>query len=136
MTEKKINLLIVILLFSLKIVSSIKLLSKEDSVLIMGKECHASNKYELLIGLEGVSKIKSWTYNSMKVGNFVMPNITNHNRKYVYIDDDYIYLRVNSIDIEEYTGYVYNFECETHTFMCNLESVYIFNNISIISHYP
>ena len=107
------------LLFSLKIVSSIKLLSKEGSVFIMWRECHTSNKYELLIGLEGVSKIKSWTYNSMKVGNFVMPSITNHNRKYVYIDDDYIYLRVNSIDVEEYTGYVYNFECETHTFMCN-----------------
>jgi len=34
-------------------------------------------------------------------------------------DKDYIYFRVNDITRSEYTGNVYNFECETHTFMCH-----------------
>ena len=32
--------------------------------------------------------------------------------------DKYIYLNIDSIEQTLYTGIVYNFECDTHTFMC------------------
>lgn len=33
--------------------------------------------------------------------------------------EDYIYFRIEEIHKNSYTGYVYNFECDTHTYMCN-----------------
>lgn len=38
-----------------------------------------------------------------------------------FIDEslDYIYFKVREIAVKEYTGTVYNFNCETHTFMCH-----------------
>lgn len=32
---------------------------------------------------------------------------------------DYIYFKIKALDKDTYTGIVYNFECETHTFMCH-----------------
>lgn len=106
-------------LFSLNIVSSIKLLRKAGTEFIVDRMCNTKDKYSLNIGTEGLNIIKEWGLDSMKVGSYNIVSISNHNRKDVFIKDDYIYLKVKSIDIEEYKGYVYNYECDTHTFMCN-----------------
>ena len=34
-------------------------------------------------------------------------------------DTNYIYFQIKNISINTYTGTVYNFDCNTHTFMCN-----------------
>ncbi len=42
-------------------------------------------------------------------------------KQWFYLDDslEYIYIRVKDITKSKYTGTVYNFECETNTFMCH-----------------
>lgn len=35
------------------------------------------------------------------------------------VDDKYIYFKITDITKSTYTGKVYNFDCETHTFMCH-----------------
>jgi hypothetical protein len=106
-------------LFSLNIVSSIKLLRKATNSTILGRICNIKDTYQLNIGTEGLNEIKSWQIDSMKVSSYTITPISNHDRKDVFIKDGYIYLKVKNIDIEEYKGYIYNYECDTHTFMCN-----------------
>lgn len=106
-------------LFSLNIVSSVKELRKANKNTICGRLCNTKDTYQLNIGTEGLNSIKSWGIDSMKVGNYTAISISNHNRRDVFIKDGYIYLKVKNITIEEYKGYIYNYECDTHTFMCN-----------------
>ena len=106
-------------LFSLGIVSSVKVLRLESVCTIEGRECQCKKAYQLNIGTEGLNAIKNWNIYGMKVSHYNVISITNHNRREVFIKDGYIYLKVKKIIKEDYTGYVYNFECDTHTFMCN-----------------
>lgn len=106
-------------LFSLNIVSSVKKLRKANKNTICGRLCNTKDTYQLNIGTEGLNSIKSWGIDSMKVGNYTAISISNHNRRDAFIKDGYIYLKVKNITIEEYKGYIYNYECDTHTFMCN-----------------
>lgn len=106
-------------LFSLGIVSSVKVLRLENAYTIEGRECQCKKAYQLNIGTEGLNTIKNWNIYGMKINHYDVIPITNHNRREVFIKDGYIYLKVKKIIKEDYTGYVYNFECDTHTFMCN-----------------
>lgn len=106
-------------LFSLGIVSSVKVLRLESVCTIEGRECQCKKAYQLNIETEGLNAIKNWNIYGMKVSHYNVISITNHNRREVFIKDGYIYLKVKKIIKEDYTGYVYNFECDTHTFMCN-----------------
>ena len=106
-------------LFSLGIVSSVKVLKLESVCTIEGRECQCKKAYQLNIGTEGLNAIKNWNIYGMKVSHYNVISIINHNRREVFIKDGYIYLKVKKIIKEDYTGYVYNFECDTHTFMCN-----------------
>lgn len=106
-------------LFSLGIVSSVKVLRLESVCTIEGRECQCKKAYQLNIGTEGLNAIKNWNIYGMKVSHYNVISTTNHNRREVFIKDGYIYLKVKKIIKEDYTGYVYNFECDTHTFMCN-----------------
>ena len=106
-------------LFSLGIVSSVKVLRLESVYTIEGRGCQCKKAYQLNIGTEGLNAIKNWNIYGMKVSHYNVIPITNHNRREVFIKDGYIYLKVKKIIKEDYTGYVYNFECDTHTFMCN-----------------
>ena len=42
------------------------------------------------------------------------------NRKGCFISNDkkYIYFQIKDIEKSSYSGWVYNFECDTHTYMC------------------
>ena len=44
-------------------------------------------------------------------------NLTNHNKHDCVCDGDYIYIKIKEIEQSLYTGIVYNFECDTHTYM-------------------
>lgn len=106
-------------LFSMRITSSIKLLRDEGIHIIDDVECKTEVTYLLSIGTIGLNTIKDWGIDSMKVGDYTKVEALNHNRKDIVFDGDYMYIKVKSIDVEDYTGDVYNFECDTHTFMCN-----------------
>ena len=106
-------------LFSLGIISSVKVLRLESPSTIEGRECQCKKAYQLNIGTEGLNTIKGWNIYGVKINHYDIIPITNHNRREVFIKDGYIYLKVKKIIKEDYTGYVYNFECDTHTFMCN-----------------
>ena len=106
-------------LFSLGIVSSVKVLRLESVHTINNKEHQCKKTYQLNIGTKGLNTIKNWNIKGMKINHYDVIPITNHNRKEVFIKDGYIYLKVKKIIKEDYTGYIYNFECDTHTFMCN-----------------
>lgn len=105
--------------FSLGIVSSIKKLRDEEIQIIRNAEVHTKKTYQLNVGTEGLNKIKDWEYTGMKLLNYEKVEITNHNRNDVFVKSGYIYLKVKQIEKEDYIGDVYNFECDTHTFMCN-----------------
>ena len=106
-------------LFSLGIVSSIKILRGLSTHIINNREINTKTTYQLNISTEGLNTIKDWGLHSMKLDKYNKINITNHNRRDVFINNGYLYIKVKDIEIQDYTGYIYNFECDTHTFMCN-----------------
>lgn len=108
------------ILFSLGIVSSMKCLRKEGVHRIAKKDCKTKKTYQLHIGKCDTKKIKNWNIPSMKVGNYQIKGIAIEKRiKDCFIKDNYLYIKVKNITILPYVGPVYNFECDTHTFMCN-----------------
>ena len=106
-------------LFSLGIVSSVKLLRPKGIYKVLDKEYLCKDTYQLNIGTEGLNSIKNWDIYGMKISHYDIIPITNHNRRDVFIEGNYIYIKVKNITTEDYIGYVYNYECDTHTFMCN-----------------
>lgn len=97
-----------------------------------GRKVHTINNhvsktkptYHLRCYLLDTEKIVNWDRTDLKCSRYTyVPTNPNRKRdiKNVYFSDDlnYIYFKVYKIDIEEYEGPVYNFECDTHTFMCN-----------------
>lgn len=45
-------------------------------------------------------------------------NITKSDQQWIKFEEDKILIKIENIEKSSYTGIVYNFECETHTFMC------------------
>ena len=54
-----------------------------------------------------------------KINNPIKTNVKNFKGCYISDDLKYIYFKIKKIDVFKYTGAVYNFECETNTFMCH-----------------
>ena len=108
------------ILFSLGIISSIKLHVKEGTVRKFqnrGKLSVCSNKYELSLGLYDTKKL-------MEIFG-IENNIELKNRriiKDVFFSDDLtkIYFRVSEKEEKLYSGFVYNFwvDDDTHTYTC------------------
>jgi hypothetical protein len=46
--------------------------------------------------------------------------LSNHSNKQIVFDDEFKYIicKIKQLTVGKYTGIVYNFECDTHTFMC------------------
>lgn len=64
-------------------------------------------------GFTGTLKLKKIELNNLK------PNLRKQPNCGCFIDEDFIYFQITEIQKNQYTGVVYNFECETHTFMCH-----------------
>lgn len=107
------------ILFSLHIINSVHLLRKKSVHYIVDRYSSCKDTYTLRIGKLGTSKIYDWNLDSMKVPMFKGYTTIDHDRKYSFIKNGYLYLRVMNVTKEEYRGIVYNFACDTHTFMCN-----------------
>ena len=114
------------ILFSLGVVSSIKILRREKIHTFChdGKiyECNTRETYQLSFAKISCQKVKEWSHNNIKLSKVSDNNDFNdHNIKNIWIDDNnkYIYFKVGEITSEKSEEVVYNFECDTHTFMCN-----------------
>ena len=111
------------ILFSLGITCGVSKMKKYDVKNIAGNKVTAlKDKYHLRVSTADTAKICTWDAEDLKSKYFNPKHIaTEKNYKRIWFSDDleYIYFKVASVETEEYVGYVYNFECFTHTFMCN-----------------
>jgi len=120
-----INLLLVEsfqdILFSLGLISSIKLLRKAGIRDFQGRVCNTKECYSLdLCFTETIELLKLiYEKNDPKTSklDFIEKNI---NKSYSGCrfdsNKDYVYFQITEIKKTKYTGVVYNFECDSHTF--------------------
>lgn len=113
------------ILYSIGICSSITMKSKAGEYLINDKIQNKHTAYTLKIIQQDVIKLIHNTYNlgfkAKKISEYNRnKNIKNSRRSsLVSADGKYILLNIQNITKSVYTGTVYNFECDTHTYMCH-----------------
>lgn len=111
------------LLTSLGIPSSVSEMYVTENNIIRGRKVNnEKHKYHLRIARIGSKEIASWNPTDLKLKKYSYPKLTaSHDAKRMWFSEDlkYVYIKIASIETEEYVGNVYNFECETHTFMCD-----------------
>ena len=111
------------ILTSLGVPSSLTEMYIPKNNTIRGRVIHnEAHKYHLRIARIGAKEIVSWNPMDLKLKKYSYPKLVeNHSTKRMWFSEDlnYIYIKVASIEKEEYFGNVYNFECDTHTFMCD-----------------
>lgn len=75
--------------------------------------------YRINISREDNLKLsKNPIYKSRKIKVLELSKCTGKSKCNIKFEGNKIFLKVEKIDSSLYTGTVYNFECETHTFMC------------------
>lgn len=112
------------LCFALGACGGISKLRNAKNGYIQGRLVNQHECFHLRFGYTESCKLYKWfrhytDYDDCKLDNIDinLPS-QNHQRKDCIIDGDYIYFKIKSIEQSKYTGIVYNFECNTHTFMC------------------
>ena len=112
------------LCFALGACGGISKLRNAKKDYIQGRLVNQHECFHLRFGYTESCKLYKWfrhytDYDDCKLDNIDinLPS-QNHQRKDCIIDGDYIYFKIKSIEQSKYTGIVYNFECNTHTFMC------------------
>jgi hypothetical protein len=107
------------ILFSIGIVSALFLSKKEHFEYIDGRKkiCHCNEKYTLNCGKIDSKKL----LDKIGVDNNIAICISRRPITYCYFSDDLskIYVKIKEKKVYKYTGNVYNFDCETHTFCGN-----------------
>lgn len=104
------------MLFSVGIISALYLSSKEkyEDICARGKISHCSEKYtlnlgkfdtKLLLDMFGIENGIEYSFSRRPISNC-----------YFSSDKDYIYVQIKEKNTYKYTGRVYNFDCETHTY--------------------
>lgn len=110
------------ILFSIGIVSNIKINKNDRSDVIQGHFKKSNCLYYLSFGTNGILKLLSFDISSVKLdGIIISDKIIKAKKKGCFISSDgnYIYIRIKSIEKELYSGPVYNFDCDTHTYLCH-----------------
>jgi hypothetical protein len=111
------------ILFSLGIVSGVSRMKHyNQKTIVNSKNVQTKDKYHLRIDRTHTKIMKTWNPDDLKLSKCIIEDLAvSHNFKRVWMSDDmnYIYFKVASITTEEYVGTIYNFECDSHTFMCN-----------------
>lgn len=109
-------------LFSIGIVSNIKINKNDRFDVIQGHFKKSNCLYYLSFGTNGILKLLSFGISSVKLdGIIISDKIIKAKKKGCFISSDgnYIYIRIKSIEKELYSGPVYNFDCDTHTYLCH-----------------
>ncbi|MCK9416235.1 hypothetical protein M0Q97_06215 [Candidatus Dojkabacteria bacterium] len=114
------------ILFSLGVISSLSLLRKAGEHNFNGKISKTKITYNLcLANFDSINLINVLNdKEDIKLNKYDINDFKNINHRFIgscHFDknNDYIFFRVKSINKTKYTGKVYNFECDTHTFMCH-----------------
>lgn len=96
-----------------------------NSIVIHQKECtnrygiHSEQSYRINISRADQKKLsQSPIFESRKIKLLKLAEDSSASKMGVKFKDDKILLKVEKINQSSYTGIVYNFECDTHTFMC------------------
>src|SRR5690625_2750077 len=103
------------IMFSIGFIGSLnKLRNENNNGRISGVKCKQRKCYQLSYGfydtvefLNKIGREHNYTYKYRRIIK----------DSYFSKDLDYIYFRISNITKEEYKGYVYNFECDTHTYL-------------------
>ena len=104
------------LLFGLEIKNSIVLHQKET---ISKQGIHSLQSYRINIAVEDNLKlVSSPIYESRKIKLARCSKAIGKSKINIKFHNGSIWLKIENIDRSQYTGVVYNFECDTHTFGC------------------
>ncbi len=112
--------------FSIGLISSISKLRSATSQKIKGRVINSKACYHLRFGnydtISFAQRFDSTAIYNTKLEKINLNDIVSYkrNRQGCFFDKtlDYIYFQIKEINESLYTGTVYNFDCETHTFMC------------------
>ena len=104
------------MLFGMGIANSIVIHQKET---INKQDIHSLQSYRINISRSDQKSLALFpVFNSRKIRLLSTATYTPYNRMDMKFMDDKILLKIQNVNNSSYTGVVYNFECETHTFMC------------------
>lgn len=113
------------LLFALKIINGISKLRDSKQSTICGRIVNQKKTYRVRIAQSGSIYLKRLfdkccIEDTVKANKIIDRQLSNHSNKQMVFDDEFRYIicKIKQIDISKYTGIVYNFECDTHTFLC------------------
>lgn len=104
------------ILFSLKI---------KNSIVIHQKQCKnrfggiSKQSYRINIARDDNSKLlNNVVFESRKIKVLKLSDCKSKSKMNIKFVNNKILLKIEKIDKSVYTGFVYNFECDTHTFLC------------------
>ena len=104
------------MLFGMGIANSIVIHQKET---INKQGIHSLQSYRINISRSDQKSLALFpVFNSRKIRLLSTATYTPYSRMDMKFMDDKILLKIQNVNNSSYTGVVYNFECETHTFMC------------------
>lgn len=113
------------LLFALKIINGISKLRDSKQSTMCGRVVNQKKTYRVRIAQSGSIYLKCLfdkycIEDTVKANKIIDRQLSNHSNKQMVFDDEFRYIicKIKQIDISKYTGIVYNFECDTHTFLC------------------
>lgn len=104
------------ILFSLEIKNSIVMHQKEHKNRFGGI---SRQSYRINIASDDNKKLlNNVIFESRKIQILKLSNCKSKSRMNIKFVNDKILLKIEKADESVYTGFVYNFECDTHTFLC------------------
>ena len=109
------------ILFSLGIISNISKLRGSKTHTICNKKCKVKSCYQLRMAqLDSVIFKSFYTNYDHKLEKIQEVQLRRRPNDGCFFSKDlkYIYFKIREIEKSYYTGIVYNFECDTHTFLC------------------
>lgn len=115
------------IIFSLGVISSLNKLRDTKQSQIMGRVITQKETYQLSLSNQDSTDLINILNNDKldpKLNRFELSDFSIINKRIISgchfsKDKEYIYFKVKDINKNKFTGNVYNFECDTHTFMCH-----------------
>lgn len=110
--------------FGLNVVGGISRLRKAKKSIIQGRVVNQKETYHLRIAHNNscnlaIPMICNSSFNDEKLQKInIHADVKRNTSKDCICVGPYIYVKIKAIEQSRYTGIVYNFECDTHTFMC------------------
>lgn len=110
--------------FGLNVVGGISRLRKAKKSIIQGRIVNQRETYHLRIAHNNscnlaIPMICNSSFNDEKLQKInIHADVKQNTSKDCVCVGPYIYVKIKAIEQSRYTGIVYNFECDTHTFMC------------------